>query len=150
MRITCPLCGPRDRREFHFMGAALPRPAADAPPEAWDAYLHLRDNPAGTTHELWQHEPCGAWLVVHRDTRDHAVHATALAAEAGPGAGAAAMGAGPGAGAFHAARIGAGSGTGKGAVPGAGAVLGAGTDTDTGPGRGPGTGTGPGTGAEAG
>ena len=51
MRIPCPLCGPRDRREFTYYGAEdyLHRPAPDAAPEAWDAYLHLRDNPAGIT-----------------------------------------------------------------------------------------------------
>ena len=48
MRFTCPLCGPRDKREFYYYGAEdyLNRPAPDAPPEAWDSYLHLRDNPA--------------------------------------------------------------------------------------------------------
>ncbi|MCA3504212.1 MAG: sarcosine oxidase subunit delta, partial [Rhodobacter sp.] len=48
MRIPCPLCGPRDRREFYYYGAEdyLRRPTPDAPPQAWDDYLHLRDNPA--------------------------------------------------------------------------------------------------------
>ena len=51
MRISCPLCGPRDRREFYYYGAEdfLHRPAPDAGPEAWDDHLHLRDNPAGIT-----------------------------------------------------------------------------------------------------
>ena len=58
MRITCPLCGPRDKREFYYYGSEdyLNRPAPDAPPEAWDNYLHLRDNPAGITRDLWYHE----------------------------------------------------------------------------------------------
>lgn len=83
MRLTCPLCGPRDRREFTWSGdaVALNRPAADAPPADWDAYLHLRDNPAGPTRDLWYHDPCGAFVVVDRDTLTHAVHATALAEE---------------------------------------------------------------------
>jgi sarcosine oxidase subunit delta len=83
MRLTCPLCGDRDRREFHYLGHAtyLHRPGADAPPEAWEAYLHLRDNPCGPTRDLWQHEAgCGAWLVVERDTATHAVHSVELAA----------------------------------------------------------------------
>ena len=48
MRIPCPLCGPRDRREFYYYGSDdyLNRPASDAPIEAWDDHLHLRDNPA--------------------------------------------------------------------------------------------------------
>ncbi len=85
MRIPCPLCGPRDRREFHFIGAEdyMRRPAADAAPQAWDAYLHLRDNPAGRVHELFQHEGgCGAWLVVERDTVTHEVFGATLAANA--------------------------------------------------------------------
>lgn len=76
MRITCPLCGPRDRREFYYYGAEdyLNRPDEAAPPEAWDAYLHLRDNPAGETRDLWYHEAgCGAWLCVTRNTVTHAV-----------------------------------------------------------------------------
>ena len=77
MRISCPCCGPRDRREFTYFGAAgyLNRPAPDAPASAWDDYLHLRDNPAGETRDLWYHEPCGSWLVVTRDTVSHAMSA---------------------------------------------------------------------------
>lgn len=88
MRLTCPFCGARDRREFTCFGAAdwLARPAADAPPEAWDAYLHLRHNPAGETEDLWYHElGCGQWLRVRRDTVTHAVLAVApVMAAAGP------------------------------------------------------------------
>ena len=76
MRIHCPICGTRDRREFYYQGAAvaLDRPAPDAGPEAWDDYLHLRDNPAGETRDLWHHEGgCGAFLVVTRNTVTHAV-----------------------------------------------------------------------------
>jgi methylglutamate dehydrogenase subunit B len=88
MRIPCPLCGLRDRREFYYAGAAdlMKRPASDAPPEDWDAYLHLRDNPAGPTRELWFHETgCGAWLVVERDTLTHQIHAARLTAETASG-----------------------------------------------------------------
>ena len=80
MRITCPLCGERDRREFYYKGdaVALNRPAVDAGAEAWDDYLHNRDNPAGETTDMWQHTPCGAWLAVERNTVTHAVTATTL------------------------------------------------------------------------
>jgi sarcosine oxidase subunit delta len=84
MRITCPICGERDLREFYYQGAAvaLHRPDPDAGEAAWDDYVHLRDNPAGETRDLWHHEAgCGAWVVVHRDTVTHAVHGTELAAE---------------------------------------------------------------------
>jgi sarcosine oxidase subunit delta len=83
MRISCPLCGDRDRREFYYYGAAtyLDRPAEGAPPAAWDDYLHLRDNPAGRTRDLWYHEfGCAAWIEVDRDTASHAIFATRLIA----------------------------------------------------------------------
>ncbi len=76
MRLPCPICGERDRREFYFQGAAvmLDRPAPDAGEAIWDSYVHLRDNPAGPTQDLWFHEAgCGAWLVVERDTVTHEV-----------------------------------------------------------------------------
>jgi sarcosine oxidase subunit delta len=82
MRITCPNCGERDRREFYYQGdaVALQRPDADARPEAWDDYLHNRDNTAGDTRDMWFHEAgCRAWLVVDRNTVTHAVHQVTLA-----------------------------------------------------------------------
>lgn len=85
MRITCPLCGERDRREFYYKGdaVALARPDADAAPEAWHDYIHLRDNPCGVTRDLWYHEQgCAAWIVVTRDTATHAVLETRLACDA--------------------------------------------------------------------
>ena len=81
MRIPCPLCGMRDRREFYYQGAAtmLARPAAEAAPEIWADWLHLRDNPAGRVRDLWYHEAgCGAWLVVDRDTVTHEVFGAQL------------------------------------------------------------------------
>jgi sarcosine oxidase subunit delta len=81
MRLTCPLCGTRDLREFTYYGAEIyaDRPAEGASAEAWDAYLHLRDNPAGETRDLWYHElGCGAWIVVTRDTVTHAIRQTGL------------------------------------------------------------------------
>lgn len=79
MRLSCPCCGPRDRREFTYYGAAdyLDRPAPDAGLDAWDSYLHLRDNPAGPTRDLWYHDPCQSWLQVERDTVTHAIHSVA-------------------------------------------------------------------------
>ena len=67
MRLDCPICGNRDRREFYYQGDAvmLARPAVDAGADAWDRYLHLRDNPAGQT----------------RDTVTHAVSAVELASD---------------------------------------------------------------------
>ncbi len=83
MRITCPICGERDRREFYYRGAALDRPNPGGGPEAWDDYVYLRDNPAGVTRDLWYHDAgCGSWLVVERDTVSHAVLDVAPAAGA--------------------------------------------------------------------
>lgn len=84
MRLTCPLCGERDRREFYYVGdaIALERPAEGAAPEAWNDYVHNRDNPAGITRDLWYHESgCSAWIVVTRNTVTHEVIDTALASD---------------------------------------------------------------------
>jgi methylglutamate dehydrogenase subunit B len=86
MRITCPLCGPRDRREFYYYGAEdyLDRPEPGASPEAWDNYLHLRDNKAGVVRDLWYHETgCSAWVVVTRNTITHEVLETRLVSDKG-------------------------------------------------------------------
>jgi sarcosine oxidase subunit delta len=84
MRIPCPFCGERDGEEFQVLGeAAGPRPdptGADAEARFVD-YVHLRDNPAGPHREYWYHAAgCRRWLVVSRDTRDHAVLGLAIAA----------------------------------------------------------------------
>jgi len=84
MRITCPVCGERDRREFHYKGdaVALNRPDPDAGDAAWDDYIHTRDNPAGETRDLWYHETgCAAWIVVTRNTVSHEVLDTRLASD---------------------------------------------------------------------
>ena len=82
MRINCPNCGERDRREFYYQGdaVALQRPAPDADLTAWDDYLHNRENVAGDVRDMWFHEAgCGAWLVVERNTVTHVVHSATLA-----------------------------------------------------------------------
>lgn len=82
MRLTCPLCGERDRREFYYQGeaVALNRPAPDAGDDVWQEYLHLRENPTGERRDLWHHEAgCGAWLVVTRNTSTHAILDVVLA-----------------------------------------------------------------------
>ena len=84
MRIDCPMCGPRERREFYYQGAAvaLERPAPDAGDDTWADYVHLRENPAGERQELWHHEGgCGAWLHVTRHTTTHVISNVALACD---------------------------------------------------------------------
>jgi sarcosine oxidase subunit delta len=58
------------------------RPDPDAGAEVWHDYLHLRDNPAGRTQDLWFHEAgCGAWLRVDRDTVTHEIFGAELVGE---------------------------------------------------------------------
>ncbi|MDC1430463.1 sarcosine oxidase subunit delta [Octadecabacter sp.] len=86
MRLPCPLCGERDRREFYYQGHAtmLDRPARDAGIDAWDDYLHNRDNIAGEVEDLWHHEAgCGAWIKVTRNTVTHEVSGAKLVNGAG-------------------------------------------------------------------
>ncbi|MGD1883850.1 MAG: sarcosine oxidase subunit delta [Paracoccaceae bacterium] len=88
MRLICPICGARDRREFYYQGAAvaLERPVPEADAEVWDNYLHLRKNLPGDLEELWSHDAgCGAWLRVTRNTVTHEIKAVVLAAESGRG-----------------------------------------------------------------
>lgn len=85
MLIPCPCCGPRDRREFTYTGheTLLARPGPGADGVAWDAYLHLRDNTAGETRDLWYHDPCGTWALVTRNTVTHRVAGSTAVADRG-------------------------------------------------------------------
>lgn len=76
MRIPCPLCGPRDRREFYYYGTTdyLDRTSDQGTLDDLDNHLFLRDNPAGQTRDLWYHENgCTSWLIVTRNTVTHAI-----------------------------------------------------------------------------
>ena len=84
MRIPCPVCGERDRREFYYVGDAkiVNRPSSDASEDIWNDYLHNRENPAGVTRDLWYHESgCNSWLVVTRNTVTHEVESAELATD---------------------------------------------------------------------
>lgn len=86
MRIPCPFCGPRDRREFTYLGADnwAEAPGPEAGLDALDDWLHLRDNPAGEGQELWQHDGgCRAWLIVTRNMTTHEI----VAVRPAPGTG---------------------------------------------------------------
>lgn len=83
MRINCPICGERDRREFYYMGADdfLSRPA-EGDVEGIHRYLHIRSNPADVTRDLWHHEAgCSAWLVVERNVTTHEILGVELASK---------------------------------------------------------------------
>lgn len=84
MIINHPLLGPRDAAEFVYKGDAslIDRPdgMAEGALAAFDAYLHLRDNPAGLHRELWYHEQGDrSWLVVTRNTLTHEITRVELA-----------------------------------------------------------------------
>lgn len=83
MRVICPHCGARDRREFTYQGDALAlfRPDSGAGDAVWDDYLHNRDNQPGRARDLWYHDPCGTWVVVERDTVTHEVYGSEAASE---------------------------------------------------------------------
>ncbi|TKT78233.1 sarcosine oxidase subunit delta [Aquamicrobium sp. LC103] len=72
--ISCPHCGIRPKEEYAIKGAALPRPAPDAPRSVWFDHVFLRDNPRGPYEEYWHHAGgCRRWLIVTRDTATHEV-----------------------------------------------------------------------------
>ncbi len=76
MRIPCPLCGPRDRREFYYLGTDdyLNRTTDQGSIDDLDNHLFLRDNPAGVTRDVWYHEMgCTSWMIVTRNTVTHEV-----------------------------------------------------------------------------
>jgi methylglutamate dehydrogenase subunit B len=86
MLIPCPHCGPRDLIEFSVLGEAVVRPGsedgldAETTRAAFVAAVYLRENPRGAHRELWFHAiGCQSWLIVDRDTRDHAILGVELA-----------------------------------------------------------------------
>jgi methylglutamate dehydrogenase subunit B len=89
MRIPCPICGSRDRREFYYYGTEdyLNRPSDQGTVDDLDNHLFLRDNPAGITRDVWYHEMgCTSWLIVTRNTITHEVLASELVANRKKGA----------------------------------------------------------------
>jgi len=74
--FPCPFCGLRDETEFHFAGQAgktRPEPAGEVSAEDWAAYLYMKANPKGPSHEIWQHLTCGEFFRLERDTLTHEV-----------------------------------------------------------------------------
>lgn len=70
--IPCPHCGPRDVTEYTYGGdasRARPDTKGEVDDATWDAYLYLREDPAGPHREYWHHVlGCRQWLTVTRDT----------------------------------------------------------------------------------
>jgi sarcosine oxidase subunit delta len=76
----------RDESEFRYRGdAGRPRPAADAGPQAFTAYVYERDNPLGWHTEWWLHVGgCRQLLKVVRHTLTHEIRSVSDAAESVP------------------------------------------------------------------
>ena len=69
--FTCPFCGARDEREFHFLaeaGKTRPDTTGSVSDADWATYLHARRNPKGASTEVWMHLPCREVFIMARDT----------------------------------------------------------------------------------
>lgn len=89
MLIPHPLLGLRDAQEFTYLGdaALLNRPDGLTDAAAFNDYVYLRDNPAGTHRELWFHEQGDrSWLIVTRNTLTHEILGAELACNVALGA----------------------------------------------------------------
>lgn len=85
--FTCPFCGARDEREFHFLaeaGKTRPDTRAEISDADWATYLHARTNPKGSSREVWMHLPCREVFVMERDTLTMDVLGTAALREDTP------------------------------------------------------------------
>jgi sarcosine oxidase subunit delta len=73
LQLCCPWCGVRDEIEFRYRGdATVVRPSADAPVEAFEAYVYARLNPHGWQREWWLHTGgCRMLFQVERHTLTH-------------------------------------------------------------------------------
>ena len=88
MIIDHPLLGPRDAREFVYLGEAslMNRPdwEDENAAEQFYEYLYLRTNTMGEHRELWSHEHGDrSWLVVTRHTLTHEITKVELARDVG-------------------------------------------------------------------
>ena len=76
MIIKCPNCGPREIKEYTYIGdATVTRPDQDdTDMENWINYVFMRNNPRGIHVEHWQHTSgCRAFLKITRDTVTHEI-----------------------------------------------------------------------------
>lgn len=74
--FPCPFCGLRDETEFHFAaeaGKTRPEPAGEVSAASWSNHLYAKSNPKGPSREIWQHDTCGEFFLMERDTLTHEV-----------------------------------------------------------------------------
>ncbi|SCZ65613.1 sarcosine oxidase subunit delta [Epibacterium ulvae] len=70
-RFSCPFCGLRDEREFHFAGEAgktRPDTTQDVSDKEWANYLFFCKNTKGPTREIWVHTTCQEYFIMERDS----------------------------------------------------------------------------------
>lgn len=69
--FTCPFCGPRDEREFHFAaeaGKTRPDTGQAISDAEWSKYLYASLNANGAAEEAWIHLTCRELFIMRRDT----------------------------------------------------------------------------------
>lgn len=69
--FPCPFCGPRDEREFHFIGEAgktRPDTTGTISDADWATYLHMHRNEKGHVREVWMHTTCAEVFLMERDS----------------------------------------------------------------------------------
>ena len=84
--FTCPFCGPRDEREFHFIaeaGKTRPDTLTQISDDDWAAYLHIHRNEKGQVREVWMHTTCGELFILERDSVTMEVLGSTALREAG-------------------------------------------------------------------
>ncbi len=84
--FTCPFCGPRDEREFHFIaeaGKTRPNTLTQISDEDWATYLHSHRNEKGHVKEVWMHTTCGELFILERDSVTMEVLGSTTLREAG-------------------------------------------------------------------
>ena len=85
IRISCPICGPRNSSEFANLGEVKTRPATDDITRSeWRNFLYLKNNPLGWTTEQWYHSSgCRKFLIAERHTLTNEIRAIRLANQTG-------------------------------------------------------------------
>lgn len=74
--FTCPFCGDRDEREFHFAGESgksRPDTTKQITDAQWAEYLYANRNSKGPVREIWMHLPCSEVFLLTRDSDTMAV-----------------------------------------------------------------------------
>lgn len=87
LMLTCPCCGiAADETELAPGGEAhVSRAGPDAPDDALEQYLFMRENPKGVHFERWRHAMgCGKWFHAARCTVTMEVFGTYSAQTARP------------------------------------------------------------------